>query len=182
MTPPVRLSLECLSSSLKPFHVVGRDGQGRTLWTIRERSAAGGLLRWTKFRAAMGLVLEMDGPPGRFLLYRPPSLWIQRKCTLRDPTGTLRVTLNYGFLRCKLLDPRGQPLGEARFSNPTSVGRDRGVLIARQGFPVARLTFRLLSFWSGRWHSEVQILVHPEEWEPPAVALAVLRLAEKQMR
>lgn len=44
---------------------------------------------------------------------------------LRDPTDTLRVTLNHGFLRCELSDPWGQPLGKARFSNPTLVSRDR---------------------------------------------------------
>ncbi len=185
MTEPVYRRLECISNTFKQFYVVGRDEQGKTLWTIRERfkrSLLHTLLRLTKLRISMELILEMDGHQGLFILYRSAGIWIKRKCTLRDSTDILRVTLQYGFLSCNLLDQSGQPLGKIRFSNPTLIGKDQGILITQQGLHIARFTFHCLNFWDNRWYSEMEIMIHPERWEPIVVAIAALRLAEKQMR
>ncbi len=185
MNGPVYRRLECISSTFKQFYLVGRDEHGRTLWTVRERFEGGfwrTLLRLTKLRGGMGLMLEMDGPQGRYLLYRPPGIWFNRNYTLLDSADILRVTLKYGFLRCNLFDHSGQPVGKIRFSNPTLIGRDQGILVNQQGFKVARLIFRCSNFWESRWYSEMEILVYPERWEPVVIAIAAIRLAEKQMR
>ncbi len=87
-----------------------------------------------------------------------------------------------GLFHWRIEDRGGDPVGEATFSNPLILGRDRGILKARNGVVWAELELRPRSFFSSLWEGRLALSDRGVEWELPAVALAAIRIAWKQSR
>lgn len=177
---PVVLNVECLSGSLEPLHLVVREEGGRRLWTLRERPV-GGILWFTKFRAAFSLTIHMTGSGGDYVLYRPAGLF-RSSYEVRRPDGEVLYRIAGRWRGWSLRDRDDFELAEVRYSNPFIVGVDRGVLTARGGTRVVEYRLAPLGFWSSRWEAELRFLGSREEWEIPGVALVAVRLAGKQGR
>lgn len=130
---------------------------------------------------AMRLALELQGPQGQFILERSPGLFSQR-WELQDPLGRVFCRFRLRFLRWELRDCSNQLLAWASFSNPTILGQDDGVLWDPYGLSLANMRLYALGWLSSRWRAELELLANPHQWEPFAIALATLRLANKQQR
>ena len=175
------LQFECLSGSLVPFQLAVRDDAGGPRWQVRERPR-GGLLRYTKFRALLGLELELTGPSGAWVFRRNPGLF-RTPCQLHGPDGRLRFVFVFEmFGGWDIRDPLGRRFARVRFSNPTILGTDRGELRAAGGALAAEILLRTASPLTSRRDGEIRLFAPEEPWEPVTVALAAARVASKQHR
>jgi hypothetical protein len=173
-------SVECVSGSLQIFDVVVRDEGGKTVWTMREEPR-GGILRYTKFRLMLPLVLTLRGRGKRCRIERSAGLWKSHYQVEQEGKGILFRVVQ-GFARWRLEDEGGDPLGELSFSNPFLIGRDRAVLKDSRGEEMAEVELRSMGFFTSRWEGRIVLTARGADWEVPAVVAAGLRLAGKQGR
>jgi hypothetical protein len=181
------LWVETLASALQPAHFVVRDDRRRLLARIQE-IPRGGLLRYTKLRTALRLVLEVDesATGRRLLLERPLGLLrMQYRLLQRDGSPIWRFEAR-GFLWAgywRILDPWGRLVGVFRFRNPLILGPQVGYVEDADNRRMARVEWRKPMWLRGGFReATVEVYGDPAPWAEVATWAAIIRGLTLQQR